>query len=595
MGDPIRITDNQQSKLIDYIENEVTAAEREVYEPLRNKYLDLEDCYAGVVEPRSSEWMSNFPILMGATFTDAVTARIINTIEAFKPTWSLEPTRDSDWVKVARSTERLLDYKARVEMRYLRELRKTIFDVTRLGMGAMLTPWIIREEKVSQRYLWVERTTTVRTVDGIVCRHLPIRDLYYPGGYSELEYLPWWARKMRWTPMDLRVAQFTKYYENLEKAAKFLAPVEESEREAQEREGLTPGESRRVHGYEFYLKWDLKKAGDLQRYIVTYHPDTKTILRIEEDTYPEWPIRIFRYGPRSAELHGLGIIEQTKPFDDALYSLYNLLVDNFKVATMHVLKGKKGTGLRDKTKIYPLKLFLLNNPDDLQSMQLGTPFTLNPAFTRSVWELGERRAGVSDYALGRESAVASGRATATGTLALIQEGQRRFDLTISDTRRVLSQFGMFTLQMMHNRLPAHIPYMIMGDEGEWARVFLEKPSTAPYLALNVISNLSSVAMNKEIRKQDAIATFQLLGQYYREMIQLSMLLANPQLQQAGAVRETIVRIAAAASEKMKAVLEAHGEMAPEQFTDVTQPLTRGAPELPGGGMSMEGEMPMEAF
>jgi len=275
--------------------------------------------------------------------------------------------------------------------------------------------------------------------------------------------------------------------------------------------------------------------------------------------------------------------------------MYNLLVDNFKVATMHVLKGKKGAGLRSDTKIYPLKLFLLNNPDDLQSMQLGTPFTLNPHFPRAIWELGERRAGVSDYALGRESAISSGRATATGTLALIQEGQRRFDLTISDTRRVLSQFGMFILSMMHDRLPAHIPYMIMGDEGEWVRVFLEKPSTAPYLALNVISNLSNVAMNKEIRKQDAIATFQLLGQYYREMLQLSMLLANPQLQ-TGPVRETVVRIAAAASEKMRSVLEAHGEMAPEQYTDVTQPLTRGASELPAGeGMPMEGEMPMEVM
>jgi len=306
-------------------------------------------------------------------------------------------------------------------------------------------------------------------------------------------------------------------------------------------------------------------------------------MRFEEDTYPSWPLKLFRYGPRDYGIMGLGVMEMSQPYDNALYSLYNLLVDNFKVATMQCFAGRKGSGLKADTVIRPAKLFLLDDPvGDLVPKPMGQAYQLNPAFTRMVWELGERRTGISDYALGRESAAAGGRATATGTLALIQEGQRRFDLTIRDFRENMDELGMFLLSMYYKHLDRRQPYMVLGEKGQWVQQFLDIPSEPPHLSLGIKSSMSHVALNKEVEKQDAMATFQLLQQYYQSVTQLLMLMAQVPPE----VAATLQNIAQAAALKLKKVLETFGEMTPEVYADVipegaAQTAAQRPPQMPG--------------
>jgi len=582
MGKPIKIGDTEKKKLLDYLQNEMELAEREVLYPLQQKREEWDDCYYGKVAPRSEAWMSNFPVQLGATFTDAIQARLMNTIWAYRPFISIRPTHDSGWTQVAKKVENFVDFKVHTEMKMYREMRKALFECCRLGTGAMLTPWVQKKERVMMRRLWWKTETEIETVNGCVVKYLPIRDLLYPGGYSELEDLPWWSRRMRWSELQLRKLKAGKTYGDVDKVLKYLESPDAAELEARRRAGEEPAQSRVVIGWQPWFEYDLKGNGEYRRYTAHVHLPSMTLMRLEEDNYPRWPLTLLRYGPRDYGLCGLGVVEMTKPYDDGLYGLYNLLVDNFKIATMVCLKGRKGTNLTNKTKIYPGKLFLLNDPErDLMPMMLGQAFNLNPAFVRMIWELGERRAGVSDYALGRESAQAR-RPTATGTLALIQEGQRRFDLTIRDIRYALDDFGMFYLTMMHQRLPARIPYMIMGKDGAYIQQFLDVPNVPPYQSLAVRCSLSNVATNKEIEKSTAMQTYALLAQYYERVIQLAMMQANPQVPDS--VKMVTGRIMEAAAEKTKRVLETHGELAPEVFTDVTGPPEE---ELPPGGPSAE--------
>jgi len=578
MDDLVKLTENQKKRLLKFLEEEDETAKREVYDPLHEKHETLNNLYYGEVEPRSEDWMSNFPIQMGATFTDATTARFLNTMFAYKPTFTLEPTRNSTWMDVAKNTERMMEFKVKTEMKLYREMRKVVFEACRLGTGALLMPWVRKTERVPVKtWLWT-RMQEIETVNGPIARALPIRDLIYPSGYSEVEDLPWWSRKMHWTEMNLKVQAHYKKYFNTDKVMKYEVPIDEKQREAQERAGEEPGLSSRIIGRETYLWHDMKDDGDYQKYICTWHPDSKEILRLEKDTYPSWPLKLFRYGPRDYGIMGLGVMEMAAPYDNALYSLYNLLVDNFKVSTMACFAGKKGSGLKADTVIRPAKLFLLNDPQDLQVLPMGQPYNLNPAFTRMVWELGERRTGISDYALGRESSAAGSRATATGTLALIQEGQRRFDLTIRDFREGMDELGMFLLTMFHRHLPREVPYMVLGENGRWVQEFLEMPTMPPYLSLGIKSSMSHVALNKEVEKQDAMATFQLLERYYQNVTQMMLLM--PQVPPD--VQAVLQRIMKAAAEKLKKVLTTFGEMTPEMYTDVA---------VPGEGFEERREVP----
>jgi len=578
LGEAIRLTEDQKKKLLDYLDVELSAATTHVYDPMMKKYETLNNLYYGEVPSRKASWMSNFPILMGATFTDAVTARLLNTTFAYKPTFSLEPTRNSDWSNVTRKVENLIEFKVKTEMNLYKEMRKVLFECTRLGTGAMLTPWVTQTERMTTRYLFWSRSMNIPVVDGIVVRALPMRDLVYPAGYSELRDLPWWTRKMRWTRMMLEVEKAKGNYEVSNKLLKAEQPVDEKQREAQERAGEEPDEVNRILGNEFYLWYDLKGNGEYRRYIATVHLDTKEVLRFEDDTYPRWALTLFRYGPRDYGINGLGVMEMTQPYDEALYALYNTLVDNFKIATMQCFKASKSSNITAKTKIYPAKIFQLDNPEtDLMPMAMGQPFNLNPAFIRLIQELGERRAGISDYALGRESPIVGGRATATGTLALIQEGQRRFDLTIRDVREQMDDFGDFHLRMIHSRMNRRVPYMIMGEDGRWVEEFLKMPAMPPYLALSVKSSMSHVAQNKEVEKNDAMATFQLLERYYQGVVNLTGLL--PQMPDP-AMQQVVLKILKASGEKVKKVLETYGEMTPEEYTGVAESLTGGAEPPP---------------
>lgn len=570
MGDPVRLTEDQKKKLKEYLTTELLQATREVHDPLQVKHQELNDVYYGKVEPRKEDWMSNFPVLMGATFTDAVSARFLNTLFAYKPTFTYKPTRDSGWSNAVRATQDMIQYKVENEMKLYKEMRKTVFEATRLGTGALFVPWEVKEEFVEMRNFFWKRQVPVTTVNGIVAKAIPMRDLYWPAGYCELEDLPWWSRRLYWNDIIVKSKQFRDRYDNVDEVLKHPQKLQEDTQEAAAQSEEEVSRVERFVCQEAFLHWDLKGNGEYRRYVCTWHPESGLIMRFEADTYPRWPLYFFRYGPRDFGLCGLGVMEMSRPYDEALYSIYNLLVDNFKVATMQCFKGKKGTSITSKTAIYPGKIFLLDDPvNDLIPFMMGQPYSLNPAFARMVWELGERRTGVSDYSLGRESSVAGGRATATGTLALIQEGQRRFDLTIKDFREQMDDLGMYVLRMVHALLPRKVPYMILGERGDYVRQLLDMPVVPPHLALAVVSSMSNVAINKEVEKNDAMATFQLLERYYQSMLQLTTLFSQVPDPMA---KEVIARIMRAGAEKMKKVLETYGEMAPEDYTNVAAPI-----------------------
>lgn len=591
MGDPIKIDDATKKRLLNYILEEGKIADRDTFEPVQKKREVWNNTYYGITESRRASWMSNFPIMMGATFVDSITARLMNTSFAYRPFWTARPTRNSEWTTVTKTVEQFLDYKVQAEMRLYREMRKSMFECVRLGTGAMLTPWI-RETRSRTKKGILGIKTKVKDIvrNGVVCEAIPMKDLRFPGGFSELERMPWWGRTLCWTKEMAREQKFLGNYEISENILKSEEQQPEADETAQQRAGEEPSSLRRINLREYWLRFDLGTKGDYKRYVLTVHPELREVLRLEEDTYCEWPLVLFRYGPRDYGVNGLGVIEMTQAYDQALYSLYNTLVDNFKISTLQAFKGKKGSGLRPDTDVYPGKLFLLNDPvNDLTAFPMGSPFNLNPAFVRSIWELGERRSGVSDYALGRESPIAAGRATATGTLALIQEGQRRFDLTIRDIRDALDDLGMFNIREIHERLDPQEPFMVLGEKGVYMQQFLNLPETPPYMSLSMISSVSHVAMNKEVEKQDAVATMQMLAAYYQQMIQLLGSAGNPATPPE--VRASMLEIGKAASDKMKRVLTAYGEMSPEIYTDVFKSMMGGNPNanIPGGPTGIPGQ------
>ena len=571
----VTFTEDEKKKLLSYLEGEMETALREVYEPLQAHRDEWEKTYKGEVLPRAQRWQSNVPIQMASTFTDAVTARILNTLWAYKPFYKLTPTKNNEWVQVVKQVEEFLDLKVRGDGGFYNALRKGLFEAVRLGTGAILTPWVRETVRAKRRYLFWEGAAEEVVYNFVKAQHVPLRSLLFPGGFSELEELPWWARRLYWTPLLVEELRASGEYDIPDTVLKYEEQLPEAEQSALERAGEEPYNTRRIIAWDVWFKYKTK-AG-VKRYVATLHLPTRTVMRLEEDTYPRWPLFLFRYGPRDASLYGLGIVEVTKPYDDALHALYNLLIDNYKISTNQCLKVRKGTSLGPDTEVFPGKIFRVDAVDDVEAFALGQPFVLNPQFPRMIWDLGERRAGVSDYSLGRESPIVGHRATATATMALIQEGQRRFDLVISDIREELARLGLYVLEMMQTRLDKKEAYLVFGEKGEYVEKYLTLPNSPARACVKV--NVASVAMNKEVAKQDAMVTYQLLSQHYQAIAQVMLQLANPNIPPE--FRDFLVRVAQAATEKLKEVLEAYGGVGVEKYSDVVNLPT----EEGGGGWS----------
>ena len=145
--------------------------------------------------------------------------------------------------------------------------------------------------------------------------------------------------------------------------------------------------------------------------------------------------------------------------------------------------------------------------------------------------------------------------------------------------------------------------MLLGDKrGAETERWLEMPKMGPQYSIALVSNLSNLALNKEVAKQDAQQTMMLLAQFYTQMTQLSMQIDSPMTPPN--LKITMMKIREAAADKFRSVLEVYGEPSPERYTDMfisgippdtgegapvaTPPNAVGAPSgLPSGGLPPE--------
>ena len=140
----------------------------------------------------------------------------------------------------------------------------------------------------------------------------------------------------------------------------------------------------------------------------------------------------------------------------------------------------------------------------------------------------ERTSGISDPQLGRESQSLGSRATATGTLAMIQEGNRRFDLNVRDIRESGGEIGRRVLELNQRFRPRGASYFVEGADGQFVEAILNLPPEFSASKLAVELTASTATINRETEKQGLIGLLGVVTQYYERLIQLGMLISNPQ-------------------------------------------------------------------
>lgn len=582
-GEAVPFTETDLKKVINKMEDELSESLGEHQE--RCDRLDQwQRAYDG--EPHESK--KNFPWpnaanlvvpLIGIT-TDSIVARIVNTIFSVEPFWTIRPLR-KEVDQIAKPCELYMDWSRKSEYNLYRAVRPFTIEVVKFGWGWLKFGW----EIFSTRDFVTGADAQVQEREEIVRRpnvyHILNQDMITQAGVEDEEQAEWVCHRIRLTDNQVRMRIHDHIYELNEDQIdqkEDIHKVHESLRSSSN-QSTTPKEKLNTF-YEFCgdYPWGPEKLPTPM--LLTLHRPSHKIVRAIFNPYGFRMYKKAKFIEREGRLEGFGIAKRLHYLQHELSTIHNQQVDNATVANTRFFLGKKGS-VRQDTRIWPGRFIPVNNTEtDIKAMQLGDVYPSMRALEMSALSYAERASGVSDYQLGRESNVAGSGATATGTLALIQEGNRRFDLNIRDIRDVLSEVGRRVLELNQRFRPRGAAYFVQGQDGMYTEEALDMPPEFSVSKLAVELSASTATINKEVEKQSLIALMGVVERYYGQLNQAAQALANPQIP--GELKDLVIK----ETQGMKHIMDRIVQSFDVKAIDTVVPAIGGQ-----GGMQPNGPIP----
>lgn len=534
-GAPVRLTEADRKWLPSYLEQELNEALTAHEEKL--EWIDESNrLYLGdpLTKRKTFPWdgAANLVVPLVGITVDSIVARIINTIFAVQPLWSARALI-KDLEPVTTPIQDFIEWSRENELDMYAQTRSWIIEVVKHGWGYLKIYW----NSYTQRTFRIA-SGAARPVDAIVRRpsieHVLLADIICQAGIEdELGQAEWLAHRIRLTDGQLRWRKHDRVYEEVDTIVKHKAqmtPMEEKVIANETELEVTRPREKLNTLYEMYA--DLPVGGsDLPvPVMITFHLETRTVARCvyNPDITGARPFKKGTFIVREGKRDGLGISRQLALIQEEISTLHNQQVDNATLANTRFFIGRRGV-VRNGTQVWPGRFLTVPDPQrDVITLPMADVYPSMRQLETSCLAYAERRSGVADYQLGRESNVMGNRATATGTLALIQEGNRRFDLNVRDIRETLGQVGKRILLLNAQFRPKGMAYFVQGQDGELVEKVLDLPDEFIADGIGMELTASTATINREIQKQGLMALMGSLTQYYQQLVQISGIAMSPQ-------------------------------------------------------------------
>jgi hypothetical protein len=525
------------------------------------------ELYSG--QPRSQTknypWpdSSNLVVNLSAIYVDSIVARIMQSVFQIEPHWVVEPV--STDTETAKGMERFLDWSRQHVWDQYRAVKPMVLEMCKLGTGILYTGW--RDRQYYRTIPGQKGPQTVGRVVGPYSQWIPRRDFLIPYGFNRINdqndgpRAPWVACRQRFSKPDLLSMLDTGFFDLSESDYdKLINQPDDTAVDGLTGETVESSEPM----WEIWQVWyaeDMDGDGFPEEHVLSLHIPTRIVARFRPNPYIKG-IRPFVACPFveiEGEFDGIGVPEMVEQYQEELTTIHNQRRDNAHIANTTVMAARRGSGITEQTKLFPGKIFLLQDPNDIRELRFGQNYIVSMQEEHVTMSMAERRVGISDMSMGRESS-ATGRAAATTTMALLQEGSRRFDLTIAELRRALGEQGNHVVEMWQTHgLPemtqAGSPESVLGIElGQRVRQAIDQPEDILGM-LTMRLNVATAAVNREVEKQSTLALFQLMTNYFTQLFQLGQLISSPQTPPE--IKSLAGSMARAADVLIQRVLQAH--------------------------------------
>jgi len=530
---------------------------------LDQKILEWDRQYEAIPEEASKNFpwpeASNIIVPVTATAVESVMARLIGSVFGGKELWTAI-AKSPEWVDLSDPLARWLNWAADNVLGMYEVCQRWFISTAKYGTGILKLPWVehFRDVKyMTNNGLYQER---IKTHDGPLPEVVRLENFLFSSDAittQDIQSCEWVAHRTVRTYKYLKEKENAGVYTNIDQIKDYKrSSSTDTEQQMEERTGVEPSEREDYELWEVWCSYDIEGNGSLAELVITFHLDSGVPLRAVYNFYrhQERPFHIIRYMPRDNSLLGIGICQMLEDIQTEITAMHNQRIDNATLANTKVWKRRQGSGV-DIEDVYPGAIIDVVEMEDIEPMDMGlTHDTLLQEEMHSN-AIGEKRTGVSDYSVGRESSAIGSRATATSTMALIREGNKRFQMTIRDIRNALGNIAHQTIQLYQQFATDNkVMYELFSEEeNRIVQEFFQLPEDLSYNSVRIDVPAISETENKEMERQAYLSLAGLIRQFYEGLMQVVGISENPEAPEN--VKKIAVHAANTSSEIFKRILE----------------------------------------
>lgn len=217
--------------------------------------------------------------------------------------------------------------------------------------------------------------------------------------------------------------------------------------------------------------------------------------------YPKRPFFHYQIIPMDNSFYGKGVPEFLIGIRNLIDAIFNQMVDRGSINNNPPLITPS-THDPDENPFGPGANFVSDTPNAYRVLEL--PKSEQMEFTKMEFLLGlvQKLFGVTDYALGQESSIASNR-TASGIMTIVGEGNIKFDDMIRSLQDVNEDLYDFIVQLNADLLEDEYVYYITGQQNPFKKI--DKKGWAGNFDFEAAGN--SININREIEQNRATLAY----------------------------------------------------------------------------------------
>lgn len=477
---------------------------------------------------------SNLVVPIVAIHSDTLLARAMAAVFKTRPIWVTRML--GNFLKeappgITDALEEFLGWAALEpdELNLYQEYEGFFGEIIRLGTSVIKSSWIheVQDylEPAGDRYEWQRKVL----YDGPRPRKLRFENFKCPvtvGTIAEMDFLYDVTQMSR---SDLEERGYRGYYERNAVDRILDRPDRTSNVNQVQTQKEQDAKVKTIPGYGF-AQWDVCEChfkyrvdeAHFAKIICWYHEKTEEVLRCFYHYYPSDIYVAGRLFFRDDMFHGRGFAEMLLPFQEEISQIHNQRRDNMTISNMKLWAVDPNSPLHKGFKIYPSAMVpakQIQGQLEISPLEMGIPVQGEIDSERLSLDLAERLSGVSPpmQGFGAGQQTRRGVYTAMGTLSLLQEGNTRTDLNISDIRFAHTKLGRLLCQEYGSFGVGEDRLRKFGALAEKIQIGLQAISDG-HMALPVYPSTASV--NREVEKQSDLMLQGVMDRYRQGVMTL---------------------------------------------------------------------------